>query len=218
MTLPRCLRPSAVSLVLAVVVGCGPRGSDTSSETCTPAYQYASRDMLGADLAGVSYCWGPDATRGRWDRDDTPTCTSDPDELASACSTSEPDAPCSTDADCGGGQCTTDGYTSCACVATCASDEDCASTESCLCASAKEAGTYGPAGASTCLPSECTSSADCEGSPCGLTQDICQQSVAFYCHASDDACLWDSDCAGNELCEYSEQDGRWACQQMANCE
>ena len=72
------------------------------------------------------------------------------------------------------------------------------------------------------MPSECGSSEDCDGSPCGLTENQCQQAAGFYCHAAADACLWDSDCPSNERCLYDKAEqpdaGLWTCQEIADCE
>lgn len=209
-------------LLLLACTGAPPGDSGVGVvETCVDATQYSAPGVLGTDLAGLRYCWSDDPYGPRWDRTEAPACTSDEEAFLQECAESEPDAPCATDADCGGGQCTYDGWSSCECVPTCTTSEDCAAGESCLCAAAYE--TPGgelnsPQGWSQCRPAECTSSADCGGEPCGLSLDICQYPLGFYCHGADDTCLYDSDCATNERCLYDTDASVWACSEGADCE
>ena len=214
--------------LLSMLVACTRGAPDTGgadaattgfeAETCESVTQYDAPETLGEAGAGLEYCWDDDPFHPRWNRTSAPGCTTDAATFVGECNASNPDAPCSTDADCGGDRCTNSDYgTSCECVHVCNGDGDCGAGESCLCTS----GYLTPGGSvldvpGSCLPSTCASSADCDGEPCGMYIDICQQPSGFACHTEADLCRWDSDCAGDELCTF---DGSgWGCRQYADCE
>jgi hypothetical protein len=97
----------------------------------------------------------------------------------------------------------------------CAVDADCTSTGPCAC----EAAFWSDANA--CLPGNCRTDADCAGGEgyCSPTFGDCGDYsgvIAYYCHAPDDTCIDDADCAGNAMqgpgyCMYRPELGHWAC-------
>jgi hypothetical protein len=92
---------------------------------------------------------------------------------------------CATDSDCDAGKvcyCTASDAARCLSVGNCRTDADCGG------------GSY-----SYCSPAN--------GRDCGGYHTI----DSYYCHTPKDTCIDNSDCTGNNYCNYDAVDGRWEC-------
>jgi hypothetical protein len=103
---------------------------------------------------------------------------------------------------------------------TCASDSDCGADRACECRPS----------ASSPLPNWCVTSSNCRvDADCG-TGGYCSPSlrcngsldsgslpgcVGYFCHTPQDSCTDDSDCTGDDTCNYDGANKRWSCGYIA---
>lgn len=125
----------------------------------------------------------------------------------------------------GDGLCNTVYDISCRCQYPCEIDADCAPGAACLCNSVLElemGGTMQGMSFSQCVRADCRTDADCpEGRRCNLSPGICGDYVSLHCETAEDECLTGQECfekkLGN-LCQFSPEQQRWVCTEMAFCE
>lgn len=69
-----------------------------------------------------------------------------------------------------------------------------------------------------CVPEECTSSKDCDGSPCSLSTDGCN-AIGYFCRTNQDECNGDLDCSEKRegFCIYNLERKVWACRSQSSC-
>lgn len=133
------------------------------------------------------------------------------------CHTLDDLALCDDAGGCGGGcvspeRCRRGGY-GCVCAATCSADADCPTGTTCACA-VSGPGTLGATSSDRCLPSDCTSSADCGGHACSLAHGPCGV-VGLFCRSDLDTCTFGVDCDEGQICRHDG--GRWRCMEKINC-
>ncbi|MFT3775751.1 MAG: ferritin-like domain-containing protein [Minicystis sp.] len=137
-----------------------------------------------------------------------------------ACTGSEMQFECKTDAECGGGphgRCASVAYddfngpvTACQCIYPCANDDECGPGKVCVCA-----GVVQDHGVAFCATGQCTNGSDCPTGECGLSAypNGCYTDVELACRNPDDACRTDGDCAGmpGNMCVIDGPNAAWAC-------
>ena len=137
----------------------------------------------------------------------------DPDDPVNECGsaadcTDKPFGGCRSSFGCGF---TLDG---CGCVYGCASDEDCEAGEVCVCAGVD----YTDWG--RCVPSDCTSDADCDGGACAASKALYEDKVVqLACHTEGDVCCNDADCGDGFLqCTFDiSVEMQWSCEGTGQC-
>ncbi|MFV8754691.1 ferritin-like domain-containing protein [Nannocystaceae bacterium ST9] len=119
------------------------------------------------------------------------------------------------------GSCTTvDPFVGCGCHYGCATDADCNAGQVCACAGVMAA-------QATCIPADCTTSAECGEGLCGLSayDGCCGTSYATGCAPPDSPCHVDADCGevpcdGGSVpgqCTSEAGTGTWSCQAPGWC-
>lgn len=143
----------------------------------------------------------------------------DPTLGIEACTGTEPQIDCMSDADCTakpGGRCASHtvvdfggAHPACGCVYPCVSDSDCAADEVCVCYGVTK--TLNPS--SFCARAGCATGDDCPSGECGVASffDGCGLQPALVCRTPEDACRFDSDCAAGESCALSDFTPTWEC-------
>jgi hypothetical protein len=187
----------------------GDGDGDAEAEPCPSEFE-----LVGPTGAGTGLCWTepPDA-HGDVHRARAVACA--PDEDFPACGAGRGD--CAADDECtehAGGQCVVheDG---CSCVYTCSTDDDCGAGRACLCngsAPERESVSW----YSRCVISTCRTDADCNGYPCAVDADCCQQPEGLRCHGPGDECQSHADCPHGSDCVW--EDDRWQCLEWCSCE
>jgi hypothetical protein len=227
----------SIALLLATV-SCGvPGDPDASGDdsaavttTCEDVYQVTTAGMPAdptGDLAGYDHCWADGSDGLGWvNRTEAVTCATDARTLIGACTTSEDDADCATDADCGGGFCgeSHDWWQEgCTCYDICGEDTDCDASEACVCPAGftfDAGGGYHSFGSfGECLPAECRTGADCPSGECGVSWTCCGQggdAVGLYCRSDADECSATADCDGGRVCQWDGS--RFSCFGSCDCE
>ncbi len=101
--------------------------------------------------------------------------------------------------------------TSCGCTYACQDDADCAAGEACLPGGVDP---NGPAVA-TCVPADCTTSADCLSGYCGLSSysNGCGYEFRFECRTEDDLCHGDAECPSGQCAveSFGPNADIWTC-------
>jgi len=110
----------------------------------------------------------------------------------------------------------------------CVDNAQCGPGRACLCAAAVPTNT--PVNGymllrsvHRCVPSECESSADCNGLPCGFSDMDCENLyLGFFCRTPEDECQTDADCwsmpnTSSGHCIYNTSKGLWACSPPGYC-
>lgn len=106
---------------------------------------------------------------------------------------------------------------SCGCSYGCSEDSDCAPGSVCVC------GDMLASGISQCVRAWCSSSADCKGEPCALSDyhDGCGRNTVVTCKTKTDTCQSNADCGKDKRGEKSfcasGSDGRDSKQSSWNC-
>lgn len=217
----------ALTLAGMLVAGCAV--GEKAEPTCESVYQELEGDAFaeaGGALAGYERCWTDPDDEGWVNRTEALACATDARELIGACASSEDDALCATDADCGGGFCGEShdwDIHGCVCYEVCGEDADCGADEACACPAGfplDDGAAYHPFESfGECLPAACQTGADCASGECGVAWDCCGSggaAVGFYCRSDEDTCTSNADCEGGDLCSW---DGaRFACIGSCTCE
>ncbi len=145
--------------------------------------------------SGIAQC--PDGTVHR-----NHAATCDPTIAAPACTGSEQNVTCQSDADCTSGphgRCVSTSkledmgvLTACGCHYACANDAECGDGKVCICNGVVSISDPW----SSCAPATCLTGADCASGECGVSEyfDGCNMNVKLECRAATDACRTDADC------------------------
>jgi hypothetical protein len=150
-----------------------------------------SETHLNGEPVDVVYCNGGDDGRSRIDRIGPKLCPDDISDLSCV----------------GGGPCAHE----------CANDDSCGAGKACMCSMATPTGAGIYWEPSKCIPSECESSADCNGFACSFSSEKCGEPRGFYCRTPYDECDDDSNCGGPK-CRWFATKGHWACSDVTACE
>lgn len=92
----------------------------------------------------------------------------------------------------------------------CATDENCTAGKVCFCTSTS---------AARCLSvGNCRTDADCGTGPyayCSASMGMDCGGIhsvdGYHCHTPQDSCIDNSDCTGNQYCDFNDYEGRWKC-------
>jgi len=167
---------------------------------------------LGGSWTGLEAC------AGRVHRIEAVECA--PNRDYPACTDNLPSSyTCLYDSDCtdqSGGYCYGSGY-SCDCIYTCTTDDDCGPGQACVCDSTNTNYIGLFTILNRCVPAGCRTDADCGGTTCGLSIDVCKDVRNLACHGPDDTCSSDLDCGPESTCTFHEEVGAWTCDEPATC-
>jgi hypothetical protein len=178
----------------------GPGGEGPTSDGDESAASEASLACVGPDrpLAGGVYeCSEPSHQHQK----ELAVCERSP---GTACE--DPglgDSECSTDQDCGFALCRQYAV-GCFCVPTCSVAEDCGPGRTCYCGG-------GTGGFGRCVPANCRTDADCDGSLCAVSEDACGQGL--YCTTAADEC----ERSTTSPCTYDVDAGKWVASGADGC-
>ncbi len=114
----------------------------------------------------------------------------------------------------------------CTCQYPCLGDADCPADAACLCHGGLpvDGGGYNHyVQSSECVRAGCRTDAECAPFLCALSPGICGYGTVdgLFCHTAEDECVGDQDCVDQQLgnlCQFTADQQRWTCTEMALCE